>query len=464
MQEYFPIKSLTTYTTNWTIKARVLEKAPLRQIKGDNHILHVDLVDKHGDSIRVKFWGKAATKWDEILQKGKVYTFSKGTGELSNKKFNTTPHNYEITCHHDSIIELVEDAGDIKMQRDHKLMTLRDIKSMPQITQAPVDILCVANTIHPIGNVVTKAGRETARRLMSIVDDTGYEMDLVLWGEHANLEGIEDMEGKPIIVTRVAVKEWQGTRSCQSILSTEIKLATQETVKDHEKINQLQKWFESAKANNETFKSLKPQSLSSRDNYELADIAEIISQTKGSYVVKAKLRKIFWKNRDGVVRMWYQACPMCSKKVIMNEDTNRYQCIVCGDASVVPVLRYIFNCNFMDMTGRLSAQITADMGDRLLGKTAQELDAMDPDKLKHFCDFEATHKDYKVSGYIKTNTYNGETRYQFNVTRLEPLDYVVDTKYMLEKMQITYDDVLNFLEIASEKSDAKRAKVEVKDE
>lgn len=85
MEEYFPIKNITTYTSNWTIKARVIDKAPLRQLRDTMHIMHVDIVDKHvsaalqcfnlysqGDTIRAKFWGKAAIKWDEVLQKGKV--------------------------------------------------------------------------------------------------------------------------------------------------------------------------------------------------------------------------------------------------------------------------------------------------------------------------------------------------------------------------------------------------------
>ncbi|CDR97052.1 REPLICATION FACTOR A 1, putative [Babesia bigemina] len=457
--EYFPIKNLTTYTSNWTIKARILEKAPLRQIKGDNHLMHIDVVDKHGDSIRVKFWGKAATKWDEVLQKGKVYTFSKGTVELSNKRFNTTPHNYEITCHQESIIESVEDAGDIKLQRDHKLLTLRDIKTMPNVTQAPVDLLCIVNAVQPAANVTTKAGKEISKRVVMLVDDTGYEMELTLWAEHANNEAVEQMEGKAVIAEKVIIREWQGARSCQTLSSSEVQLATQDNIRDHTRLSQLQKWFEDAKAKNETFKTMRPQAVSARDQYELADMVTVADKTKGGYIVKGKLRKIFWKNKDGVAKMWYQACPMCTKKVIMDGDDNRYKCISCGDATVVPVPRYMFYCNFTDHTGRLTAQIATDIGEKLLGKTAKELEEMDPDKLKRFCDFEATHRDYKVSGYIKTRVYNGETKHNFTVTRVEPLDYAAEAALMLENMRITYDDVLKFLDIKTDERDSKKARV-----
>ncbi|EDO08074.1 Replication factor-A C terminal domain family protein [Babesia bovis T2Bo] len=459
MDDYFPIKNITTYTNNWTIKARVLDKAPLRAIKGDNHIMHVDVVDKHGDTIRVKFWGKAATKWDEVLEKGKVYLFSKGNVELSNKKFNTTPHKYEITCHQDSQIDPVDDEGDIKMQRDHKLLTLRDIKSMPQVTQAPVDLLCIANTVHPAVNITTRAGKELPKRILSIVDNTGYEMDLVLWGDHANMDGIEQMEGKAIIATKLAVKEWQGSRSCQSSQNSDVTLATQENIKDQDKLTQLESWFENAKANNETFKSLKTQAQAAKDNYEETDIANLLTKTKGSFILRAKLRKIHWKNKEGSVRMWYQACPMCSKKVVMDEDTNRYKCIACSDISVEPVPRYIFSCNFMDATGKINAQITAENGEKLLGKSAKELENMDPDTLKRFCEFDATLGEYKLSGYVRSNMYNGETRYQFTITRVEDMNYPAETAHMLDKMQITYDDVLSYLGIANEDREAKRVKV-----
>ncbi|GIX60810.1 replication protein A1, small [Babesia caballi] len=470
---YFPIKDITTYTSKWTIKARVLEKLPLRQLKGDNHLLQMDVVDKNvsarvrrvvitlqGDSIRIKFWGKAAVKWDEVVQQGEVYTFSGGSVDLANKKYNRTPHKYEITCYHDSVIERVEDAGDITSQRDHALLTIRDIKTMGDVTPAPIDILCIVNSVQPASSLKSKAGRDIVKRVITVVDDSGYEMEMVLWASHANMEGIEEMEGKPMLASRVTIKEWQGARNIQSTTSSEIRMATPENFRDSGKLSQLQAWYDEAKAKNEAFRTLKPQPQTTRDNYELVDVATLQAKTKGNFSVNAKLRKIFWKNKEGAVKLWYQACPMCSKKVIMDPDTSRFTCISCGDASVTPVTMYFFHCVFMDHTGKINAQVMAEIGDKVVGKPATDLVDWDQDKIKHVCDVEATHKDYKVSGYLKVDTYNGETRYKFHVNRVNPLDYAAEAALMLESMQITYDDVLRFLEIGTDEREVKRVKTE----
>lgn len=460
MEEYFPIKNITTYTSNWTIKARVIDKAPLRQLRDTMHIMHVDIVDKHGDTIRAKFWGKAAIKWDEVLQKGKVYTFAKGAVDLSNKKFNSIPHNYEIRFYEESTIEPAEDKGDIVMDRHHQWLSLRDIKSLPNVSQGTVDILCIVNSVTPSTSITTKTGKDISRRKLTIVDDSGYEMELILWGDFATLPMLEDAEGKVIVAAGLSVKEWQGGRSCQTIPSSEIKLGTEENVKDQNRLSQLKEWFESARNSNKVFKTMKPQTQAARESYEPSDIANVLTKTKGGYVLNAKLRKISWKNKDGNIRLWYHACPMCTKKVLLDEDSNKFKCISCGDAVVTPSQRYFFHCTFIDYTGKINAQISADIGERMLCKTPKELDEMSEDQRKIFLDGTATHRDFKVTGYLKGHMYNGETRYQLNVTRIDPLDYHAEAMMMLEAMQISYDSVLSFLGINSEEREAKMAKVD----
>lgn len=53
---------------------------------------------------------------------------------------------------------------------------------------------------------------------------------------------------------------------------------------------------------------------------------------------------------------------MCTKKVLLDEDSNKFKCISCGDAVVTPSQRYFFHCTFIDYTGKINAQISADIG------------------------------------------------------------------------------------------------------
>ncbi|KAK1444710.1 hypothetical protein BgAZ_106160 [Babesia gibsoni] len=458
--EYFPIKNITTYTSNWIIKARVVYRTPIRQLKGDTPFFYADIVDKHGDSIRIKFWGKAATKWDEHVEKGKVYAFSKGIVDLSNKKYNNTDHNYEIRLNAESTIEPVEDDGDITTERYHKILSLRDVNSMPIGAGTNFDVLCIIRQVGELIKVNTKAGYETSRRNLTIVDSSGYEMEVSLWGELTTIPILDDVEGKAVIISNLTMKEWQGARNCNTISSSDIKLATQESLRDKERLSQLEEWYASAKDKNDLFKTMKPQTQASTQTYEVTDIASLMNKSKGNFTITAKLRKIYWKNKDGARRLSYQSCPVCIKKVLMDEGSNKFKCISCGDAVVTPVNRYFFHCAFIDHSGKLSAQINSDIGEKMLGKPASFLEELDDEQLKDYVDVKSIYKDYKVSGYLKGNMYNGETRYQLNITKLEPLDYVMEAELLLDSMQITYDSVLNFLGISSEGSKEKKAKLE----
>lgn len=83
---------------------------------------------------------------------------------------------------------------------------------------------------------------------------------------------------------------------------------------------------------------------------------------------------------------------MCNKKVVDDETSGSYRCFSCDDAVVIPALRYLFSCVFIDYTGEVIAQIYGDQGDKLLGMSASELDGLDRDKFKTLLDYQITYK------------------------------------------------------------------------
>lgn len=98
-----------------------------------------------------------------------MYTFSKGTVNLSNKKFNTLPHKYEITFNMDSLIKPSDEVNEINVERklvwrnihfcSYDFVSLRDIKSTSRDPPFVVDLLCFAKSLTPISvvsNVIDK--------------------------------------------------------------------------------------------------------------------------------------------------------------------------------------------------------------------------------------------------------------------------------------------------------------------
>nr|PVC51837.1 hypothetical protein MACL_00001253 [Theileria orientalis] len=463
MAPYFPIKDITTYINNWTILGKVVDKSKLRSIKGDNSLFHIDIVDKNGDTIRAKFWGVAANKWNEILQKGSVYTFSKGTVNLSNKKFNTLPHKYEITFNTDSLIEPSDEVNEINVERNYDFVSLRDIKSTSRDPPFVVDLLCFAKSLTPISVTNTKYNKETKRRSLFVVDDTSYELEVTVWGDMTESSIFDNILDKPVIISQVTIKEWNGGRIGHTGYSSDIKLASANSVRNKDRLATLESWYQQALQQNEGFKSMKAQGgLSGRETYEFSTIENVVTKGKGYFTFNCKLRKLFWKNKDGSARLWYKACPNCHKKAINEQDSNVYRCISCDDSIVQPEPRYSFSCVLIDFSGQIVTTVYGDMGKKLLGLSERELDGMDSEQLKNTLDFDVLHKDLKVSGFFKSRVYNGESRTVFNITALEEVNYAKEAENLLEKMELTYDAVENFLALSKSETErsAKRQKTE----
>lgn len=114
--DYMPIKHLNQFSADWTIKARVVKKAPVRSWKNaqkSGQLLNFDLVDKDGTMIQATAFNEDATRYDDILAVDAVYTFQSGQVKLANKRFTSIPNDYCLTFGKFSVVERVEEDAEI---------------------------------------------------------------------------------------------------------------------------------------------------------------------------------------------------------------------------------------------------------------------------------------------------------------------------------------------------------------
>ena len=88
-----PISALRPTLHDWRIKARVIKKNELKSFispfkSAPSKLLKITLMDSSREEIAAIFYGDDAEYFDERIEQGKVYGFSKGTIKEAKPAFN----------------------------------------------------------------------------------------------------------------------------------------------------------------------------------------------------------------------------------------------------------------------------------------------------------------------------------------------------------------------------------------
>jgi len=249
-----PIAEISPYMNKWTVKARIASRSQLRsfQRKGggaEGKVFHVEIVDAGGGEIRASFFDKAAVGHYELLQVGKVFTFSsKGAQvKIANRQYNTTNSRYELTF--DKGAEIMESSGEIAPVP--VVFAFTDLRAVQALRALPcrVDVVGVVKEFRPVGTVRTKEGKELAKRDIIIADDTSSSMKVTLWSKIAERPDT-DFEGTPTIALKgVLLKEWNGGRD-GSLGDSSVILLNPEGLPEAARIQQW--WSQGGKSQNLT--------------------------------------------------------------------------------------------------------------------------------------------------------------------------------------------------------------------
>jgi len=212
-QAFLPIAELSAYQTKWVIKARVTNKAPLRTFSkgaGEGKVFSAELLDAAGGEIKASFFNQAADKFSNLLEKGKCFTFSKGSVKIANKQYNSTNHRYELTFDKDAIVEAAADDAAIE-EIKFNFVAFRTLQTRTLPTT--VDLCGIITSFKPIATVNSKEGVELTKRELTIADDTATSVSVTIWGDRAKQED-KVFEGFPVVSFKaVGIKEFKESRS-----------------------------------------------------------------------------------------------------------------------------------------------------------------------------------------------------------------------------------------------------------
>ncbi|KAI8825732.1 uncharacterized protein EV422DRAFT_513990 [Fimicolochytrium jonesii] len=417
----FPIKSLNPYQNKWTIKARVINKSDVRHwenARGSGKLFSCTLVDESGE-IRATGFKEAVDLFYDLLKDGKVFFISKAPIKPANKQFSKVNNEYEMTLDQQSVITECQDTGDVPKVR----YTFASLSSLYEIdSNAITDVIGVIRDVGDLSEIISKTTQKPfKKRDTTIVDQSGYEVKMTLWGRQA--EQFEANDNPVVAVKGVKVGDFGG-RSLSLMGSSSLSVNP-----DIPEAHALRGWYD-AEGRNAHFQTYSSGGGSSSAAGSKRDALKYISQIKDEglgmgekpdyFTLRGTV--MFVKNEN----ISYPACPSenCNKKV--TDIGSGWRCEKCDQTWPAPSYRYIMSFTVSDHTGQIWLQGFNDIGEAMLGRTADEMAHLKDSGNQAEYDLvfaQASFKSFDFKCRAKAETYQDEAKVKTSVMSFAPIDY-----------------------------------------
>jgi len=445
MDAFFPISELSAYQAKWKIRARITNKAPLRTFnRGNNQgkVFSVDLLDAGGE-IRATFFNDAADKFYGMLEVQKVYTFTRGAVKVANRQFNNCKHRYELIF--DKLAEVEETADDaqIEAMRLH-IENLRTVstRSLP----CTVDLCGVLTSYSSAVNFTSKEGKDITKRTITLADDTGYSLEVALFGERAKQDD-SAFAGKPVICLKsVLLKEWNGNKSSSLLESGAI--VAKPTGLDVERV---QRWW-SQGGSQQSFTQISQSggggagrdapAGKSMDLSAMKRATDQVLDQAQYFTCVSRLALVQTRKQGEVQPLYYMACQEpkegngfpCNRRL----DLEGF-CATCNRAGKAAP-RFNLRCRFTDY-GDSSWLTTFHEGAvKVLAMTAEEARALEAGEGGREALEAAVRARYfseplQVTVKAKLDSYNGEPRTNATCIDVRPVNRAQHGRAMLQQIR-----------------------------
>lgn len=447
---FTPIANLNMYQSRWTIRARITNKSDIRtwsNARGEGSLFSIDLLDSSGTDIRATMFKEAVDKFYNILEEGKVYTFSGGRIKVANMQYNTCKSNFEVTFDQNSEIHLDNDAGDIQRNLYDFVPSIAHIEGVE--ANKTIDVLAIVKTVgDPTTLMSKKTGNELTKCDLTLVDDSGVEISMTLWGADKANSAPQTFGGNPVVAFRRARVSDFGGKSLSLSGGAEIR-----PVDCPDDVNRLEQWWSNGGSSGVGTKSLSSTGGSGGTVAPFHERQEIAS-IKGKHMGHGE--KPDWLTFKGTISFikkdkeggaWYPACANtgdpCKNLYKVTQTTDgSWFCDKCQGTYPNPVRRWIFSATVEDDTCStwisffnpqaetlLGGEMSADQAFERFMEHNQDQDGYD--SLFH----KALHTEWVFKCKVKSEQVNEEQRVKTSVYALQPVDYVKESEDILAALQ-----------------------------
>ncbi|CAO2047309.1 unnamed protein product [Urochloa humidicola] len=437
-----PISTLNPYQGRWAIKARVTAKGEIRRYhnaKGDGKVFSFDLLDSDGSEIRATCFNALVDRFYETVEVGKVYVVSRGNLKPARKDYNHLNNEWEIFLESQSTIELCPDENSSIPAMRFSFTSIDKIEDSEN--NAIVDVIGVVTSVNPSTTIQRKNGMETQKRTISLKDMSGRSVEVTMWGDFCNREGLQLQEmvecgAFPVLAVKAGrVNDYSG-KSVGTISSSQLLINP-----DLAEAHNLRQWFDRGGRDAST------QSIS-RDFTPAAsrnEIRKTVAQLKDDGLgmgdkpdwVTVKATVVFFKTDS----FCYTACPnmignrQCNKKVIKS-DSGNWLCDKCNQEFPECDYKYLLQLQIQDHSGTAWATAFQEPGQELLGCSARDLYMFKENEDPRYTDvlLQGLYRQYLLRLKVKEETFGDERRVKNTVAKVERFDPSAESNFLLDSI------------------------------
>ena len=434
------IKDFTPYLQRCRLCVRVTSKSGVRTFRnarGDGKLFSMDFMDVEGAATRATVFNASVDRFYPLIVVGQCYDIHPLHVKRANPQYCEYP--YEVTFEVGTVVTILFDDGSIPgMPYDFiQISAIQDLSA-----GATCDVMGLVINMQEAETIQTRRGPR-AKRNMTLVDISAASIVVSLWGEKATLPM---KVGDCVFLRAVRVSHYNG-RCLEVQEKTGVVMNPEDT-----RAMQLRQWYQSGGSDLPFQGMTTVQARGQKRNLAEASLQDDMllqgAQSGGLQQRRTNVHQLVATVvHANMARVpYYHACTFeildggsartCNKKVENGACKAGHEC-------QEPEARYVLPLHLADAYGSIECRAFNEEACELVGLPAAGMASLDVSRAEGSADAEKAyrkcldriHRRWQLTLRCRTEEYEGQSRVQYTVDKVAPVDLEIEAKAMLSEIR-----------------------------